>query len=67
MSDPKRAGRFKTIGTDGQEYIIAEYTSEDGVKEYRTVDGVVVRRITQGLYEIPGTGVTLSPVDLNAP
>ncbi len=66
MSNAVRTNRFRTIGTDGKEYVVIVETI-GGAEVYRTLDGDAVEREAQGLYRIVSTGVTLSPLTENAP
>jgi hypothetical protein len=76
----KKTGSFMALGDDGRRYIIYIYTHfsnagtfadpnavHEGMKEFRTSNGMAVNRTEKGKYKIVQTGVILISDDVDAP
>jgi len=76
----KKTGSFLAMGDDGYRYTIYIYTHFidagtlenpkavlQGIKEFRTSNGLAVNWIKKGKYEIVQTNVVLSSDDVDAP
>jgi hypothetical protein len=76
----RKTGSFMTVDDDGRRYIIYIYTNFikagtfddpnavlEGMKEFRTSNGMHVNQIGKGKYKIVQTGVILTSDDVDAP
>ena len=76
----KKTGSFMAVGDDGRRYIINIYTHFikagtfddpnavlEGMKEFRTSNGMAVNQIEKGKYKIVQTGVNVTSDDVDAP
>ncbi len=73
-------GTFETVGSNGERYALYEYTEYipagtfgdpnamvEGLKEFRTSEGLHVNRVGKGQYKILQTGLSLHSNSPDAP